>query len=1463
MIDKIKWEELKPYENDKRRSFEELCYHIANRLYQEKRRLISVDDSGGGDGVEFYLTLPNEDEWGWQAKFYYPNKRLSNSRKQSIINSLKKACEVHPNLKKWILCTPTNFTQNEQDWFDSELPNSIPEDMNVKLKHWGDSKFNSYFSDPNFKGLPSYFFGELELDLDWFITKFENVKDAVDKKFEASLHTETRVDTNVHALLGDEAFANQIAEWNVKLEGELSDLKDAINKLNSPIPYVEWNEAEKLKVINAAESLHDSLLNINVQLKQARNYLVERDLARVQSIDWKSVLDQLYKTYDNYQEVVKESGTEQMNCTTEKQYEDQVFNYAWQRVNEPRYLIGSLLENFFQSTITLCKLINQPDLHIFGDAGTGKTHSACNICNDRIENGLPAIYIRGIQFTTDQVIKSQLIGILDIPRTCNWKEFLQALSAAAEAYQTRIPIIIDGLNESIVGGTFSRIWENGLKEFAKEISQTKNVVLVTTCRTSYKKVIWKDGGPSNSVNNYGFDTEELTQKAIEKYFKEYKIVANLTLTPLTLFKDPIYLKIFCETKNRERKSEVQVYIGEQSLFEVFEEYLKHCNTAICNRLRLRQGSQMVLSALDKMAAYLWQNRTRHIPVNEFISIVGDQPLNSQDWFTSKTHAIEAEGLLLVYRDMIDGIEVIRFTYDLLGGYLIAQYLVHQASNRRKIFLQRVVSNLFGKDRRVRSAFPKRIRNLFITLFPRKLRQLIYTLGRNKTPHPMYEDIGRCLAALLPSTNQYLHNLSKNPKAFECSIRGLFEISTDDINDECLNLVKALFASPQNRASFFKLAESTVGHPNHPFKASFWSDQLSTLSMVERDLSWSEHVRLYREKFEELLIRFETTCQSDHELSDIGKERLHLIAEYIMWILTSTVRPLRDQATSALYWYGRRFPQEFFDLVIKSFTINDPYVSERMLAATYGIAMARQNDNEDTSFVDEMLPKYAKQLYESMFKPKAPHATTHILARDYAKRTIDITLIHHPTLLSDDARGRITPPFTDGGIREWGECEKREEVFPPIQMDFDIYTLDRLKKYDAVPGEHERIKGNVYWRIYELGFTNESFVEIDGRISDENWRYGRYNEHEQKIDRYGKKYSWIAFFELAGFRQDNGLLPDRYEDTRISDADIDPSFPVEVREHKLVTEDFLGNREASTKQWISDTSHPNLTSYLKVDQLCNKQGSWVLLHGNFSQEDKQVSRDLFAWIQGVIVKSEGVDETVNILKQQEKIDGHTLPSYPGDYRTYAGEIPWCDTYPQNKWEELSLKTGSECIQKPEMVLERNGVRLSEQEQDEFWNSVKDLTAEDNFDTFLERLCEQSIEYKIEFIEIEKSQYQTIEVLSPVRENCWEGSCSVTNPHRSIAIPTREIVDSLGLCGCPQSFDLFEKDGRCASVSFRYGEKYGNMQHFAYLRKDLLERYLAEIDAEIIWVIWGNRRQVSQNINDPYENFQEVKTYRDIR
>ena len=1470
MIRKVDWSELEPYENNIPHSFEVLCYQIATSLFEEIGPFTPIDDSGGGDGVEFYLTLENGDEWGWQAKFYYPEKRLNKSnRKQSIINSLKRACEIHPRLKKWFLCTPTDFTKKEHDWFKDTLCQSIPKNMDVKLVHWGDSKFNAWLSEPRFSGKRNYFFDELELDFEWFKTQFEKEKAAIDKKFDSNLHTETNVDAEIHALLGDEKFVEQITKSIEKLEEELADLKDAVDNLNNPVQKdIEWDVTKKEKVADAAKSLQNVLIKTINQFKQAEELLKKKMLFEAQAINWEFVIKRLEDALKTYRTVIDESDLSKITYTGESAYKERILDDTKWLVHRPDSIIANLLDDFLY--YDRCILINESNLNILGGAGIGKTHIACNICENRLENGLPALFVRGSQFTTDQPIRRQLQGLLDIPPSRSWNEFLQALSAAAEVYQTRIPLIIDGLNESTHNGAFSRVWKSGLRGFIQEIAQTKNVVLITTCRTSYKDEIWEDEYPPNSVYAYGFDTDEVKEEAIEKYFNTYKIKADLTSAPLRQFEHPLHLKIFCEVKNSERKSEQQVYLGEETLFEVFEEYLEQRNEVVCEHFGLHEATRIVESALNKMAAYLWERRSRHIPLEELVHMVDDQSLDKLIWSSSKTRAIENEGLLLIYRDWVEGTEVVGFTHDLFGGYLIARYLVQQAANHGQGYLHRTVSNLFGKHNS--SSLPSDIRKCLATPFLTKIRRFWYNLWGQRTEHPLCDDIGRCLAALLLSKDQFLHEFSDSEKAFNLLIRALFEISPKYINENCTDLIACLFEFPQCRKPLLELTETTVGHPDHPFYSPFWSKQLTALSMLERDLSWSEHVRFHRENIEKRLMRFEQTCRNTQNLSEVSVQRLHLLAEYIMWILTSTVRPLRDKATRALYWYGRRFPQEFFDLVMKSFKINDPYVPERMLAATYGIAMARQNDFEDTSFVTEILPEYAKQLYESMFKPDAPHATTHILARDYARRTIDLALIHHPDLLTEDEQERITPPFADGGIRKWGECEDGDagpyqSGAAPVQMDFGNYTLGCLVKdrgnYNFEHPEYKRVRANIFWRIYNLGFLLDSFGEIDGRLGAENYRkYGR-SANGGKTDRYGKKYSWIAFYELTGFRQDNGLLPDYYENDRISGADIDPSFPTEERKHNLITEDFLGDREIPVEEWIAKTNPPDLTPYLKVNNLCKQQGDWVLLQGSLSQEDKKDSRDMFASLQGLIVKPEETEKIIETFMNQESMDRSNMPFCPEDYYTYAGEVPWCDTYPENSCEEIQIEIGKASVPERRVKFLRDGKPIPWEETHKFWDSITNLIEKEDTETLKERLREQNLDITIETVEIEKPEHQTFEVLVPVRENNWEDHRSAMNANRSVAIPSRQISETFGLCGQPQSFDLFEKDGRRASISFRYGEKFGERQYFTYLRQDLLERYLAEIDAELIWVIWGERRQVSQNPGAPYKYFHEVKAYRDIR
>ena len=1441
----IDWSKLKHYKSDKYKSFEELCFQIAKVLHGHKGRFTSVDDSGGGDGIEFYMTLPNGDEWGWQAKFYYPESRLNvSSRKPSIQGSLKKACKVHPALKKWFLCTPTNFTPDEQAWFDETLPKSIPENIKVEIIHWGDSDFNSWVSEPGFNGKKNYFFGELELNIDWFRNQFAKLLAGISHKFNPVLHIETSLDDYIHEVLYDKVFTLKIGKIIDNLQDRINEYNKSIRELESSsfheiVEHNAWNTI-KSEIIDFNNSVDSLLTHAYSQINLARDFLSENQHNEISSLnlDFNKIKIELetnqaicgeleQKLYDKELPYIgKEKEKDRISREVQR-----VKNIAFQPLRLSRSLMAEIVEIFAR-----INSINQTELHILGDAGFGKTHIVSNICHERLNYNLPALLVLGSRFTSDRSLEEQLRGILDIPPIYSWNDFLQALDAAAEAYCTRIPLTIDGLNEATCNGKFSRVWQ-GLPGLIQEIGQLKNVVLITTCRSTYQDAIWSDNKPSNIKYANGFNVEDV-EKAVEKYFSFYKIKGDLTATALEQFQHPIYLQIFCKSKNAERIEEKHIYVGEQTLFEVFEDYLNLCNRVISERLGLRRGTPVVTQALLKIAKRFWQPMERSIPLTDLAEIVDGQPLDTLNWEQSKTNAILDEGLL-VCRDWGTNGEFVFFTYDLFGGYLIAKYLIKQAENNIQTMVQS--------------------EEIIAALFSDNFRRL----------HPLYNDIGRCLAALIPvQAGLYLHNLIDNSKAFDLSVKALFEIPPENISEECLNFIESLFQKPDNRRQLLNLSASTIGYVQHPLNATFWSRQLRVLTMPERDISWTEYIRKNIERVEKNLGQFEGICKSDENLSEMMEERLYLLAVYIMWILTSTVRPLRDKVTRALYWYGRRKPEKFLELLLQSLKVNDPYVYERMLAAAYGIAMARQYDFKDVSFTQNFLPLYGRKLYEAMFKPNAPHSTTHILARDYARRTIDIALLHYSELLTKEERQRITPPFQDGGIREWGKSEDRDEGKyregnAPIHVDFGNYTLGKLVKgrsnYDYNNDEYKTVTANIFWRIYDLGYSLDTFENLDKWISYYNWN----KQDGSKTDRYGKKYSWIAFYELAGFRHDKELLDLWSGEVRISDADIDPSFPEQLQEHKLVCEDFLGNRDMPLHEWILSGGVPDVKSYLIVDELLGEEGSWVLLDGYINQEDSKFNRGRFTFLRSFIVKAEEANSLLQRL-EKENLGGRWLPEIQEDYYTYAGEIPWCETYPSNGKTELSFEL--------KFVLQRNGQPISEEEASTFLDSIEELFEANDFEDIEVAMRNNGLELVEK--DVDDKTYlkgeEKFEVLIPVRENTWEDYHSEITSGRSVATPAKEITQHLNLCSQPQTYDLFEKSGRRASITFRYGEYWHSSQDFTYLRKDLLERFLSETNSELIWAIWGERefhgdispRDAFASQHEYYKVFQEIKTYREF-
>ncbi|MFA5793439.1 MAG: hypothetical protein WC980_00005 [Candidatus Brocadiia bacterium] len=1294
-----------------------------------------------------------------------------------------------------------------------------------------------------------YFFGELELTLDWFTNQCKKQISHIGDKFNGLLHTETGLDLHIHSILCDADFAQYFKSKVAYFKDDLGEYQESIKELNTPhYPEDIFWPSEKLDLIKDAQQLKKFFLEAINHLDKAYNLLRNQQINGVRKLVWDKLLDGMTRQYELYHRHIKSFDVSKIKYTGNRETEkERCLREANNLIVKPTWQAEALIRNFraIKNSIDTTK----PNLHIFGNAGLGKTHSAANICAMRLKDKLPALFLNGKIFTGTGLLNTQLLDNLDIPRSYNLNDFLSALDSAAEAYHTRIPIIIDALNEATQNGEFSNIWRRHLSSLVNDIGRHKNIVLITTCRTTYKPAIWDNQEPPNIAYTYGLAHYNI-EEASKKYFDFYKIKATPTSSALSQFHNPLYLRIFCESQNKDHQVEKNIYIGDRTIFDIFDAYLDQCNKSVCNNLDLFRTSNVLKNILKNISKTLWEQNERHISFDKFTRITDGQGKDKLVRGSSIANAILNEGLLIC-RDWSDGTENVSFTYDFLGGYLIARYLVDNFGRDLKKFvrLATTTKKLFGPDYKLR--------------------------------HPLSEDIGRCLAALIPSmAQQYLHNLTDNTKALDLSVRALFEIPPSSIDKKCIGFMEKLFKFPGNRKALFDLAIHTLDQIGHPFNALFWSKQLRKLSIPERDISWTEFIRENASNFGKTISDLENICeQTDLPSDKTAQQQAALLAEHIMWGLTSTSHSLRDKATKALYWYGRKFPKNLLDLTINSLSINDTYVPERMLAASYGVAMALHNDLNNPNFSRTILPQFAQNLYQLMFAGRAPYSTTHILIRDYARYTIEIALMRNKNLLSAQQIQRIRPPFKDGGIRKWGrEQDRNKDEYKngncPFGMDFDNYTLGRLlpdrQNYDFKNNGYVEVKSNMWWRIYQLGYSLEKFGEIDKWIPSSNSRSGF--EQPDKIDRYGKKYCWIAFYELAGYRKDKGLLKYRWavDGERISDADIDPSFPDEIETPGIIKTDYLKGNPKELHKWIQKGPMPNMANYLITRNLTGLKSQWVLLQGDIAQENYTTCRGILVSINGFFIRNIDL-KTFNKNKSKLTKANSSSPETESDYYTFAGEIPWCETFPfAREKSKIQIPVGTKLVRysdvNTKIVYKANGIELTNEQLQEFLKITRENN-ESRQNGSLNKLAlikSNSPKTRTETIYIE------IPVELPVRKFCWESYHSMVNPGQNICIPSKELAQELALHITPQSFDMLDKRSEKASVTMQWGDLSHNGHRLIYLRKDLLDSYLKIKNYSLFWVIDGERRYRPQDYHyistypkkygAPYVYFRNINTYK---
>jgi len=1374
-------------------------------------------------GVEFDLKLDkdcklgnNGQHFGWQCRWYgLPSgKNIGSTRSKKIKEALDKTIQTIPGITDWVLWTRHTLTSKDQNWFYSLEQNLSKK---VKLHLWSSTESDTLLNTEALQ-LKETYFGDLIIRPENLSFLHKQAVAPIKQRWFPEVHQKVDAERTISRMLGRGNAWIELKEKSFEIVKIRDEFKFRIGTI--PQHLMELS----LEFLNCLDLFSD-LLNSTLKAISDGEF---KNLKHLISNDLKIKLDNVSSLPRKLRGARLQIGIIATNALADLMEADR--------------LLDEILE-----------FLNTRFVGIVADAGGGKTQLSATITSP-FEIFPAGILLLGRSLkhnnTLDDLAKTVVVNCKPVS---TMQGLIAGLNAAAERAKCILPLVIDGLNEA----EDPREWKILLSTIKVTLEQYPNVLFICTLRSGASKserenhYMYNDEDedsypfvkqclPDNTtileIPDFGDDIGD----AIEKYFDFFKIKAQPNIALRRFLSHPLTLRIFCEVSNPTRKDPVGMEAIPRTLATLFEKYveLAACRIEELSPFHCRYHQADIIGYLDKLGKALWDNNARSINQFEFRKEIND----SNNWNNSAINFMEQEGLILRITHSNSSEDEIIPIYDLLGGYLIAKHLIFlNGRNTIESWLKsKSVKSALGKDYSAR--------------------------------HPLRDDIIRFLVALLP---QY-HNVH------------LWEVAPASLREEALSFSVLLEPKYLDRNTTQAVAENIKRlKPNtnlylnrlysirdtekHPLNVHFVDKILRELKVGKRDLVWSEWIRNNQDHLEIDLDKSTTRWIKNIELRTSDDV---LLARWIMWMLTTTSHKLRHKASMALYWFGRGCYYDLFNLTIESLSINDPYVSERMLAVSYGVAMALAFEKDNSKFLNLEFPSFARSIFENLFGKASKSSTTHILILDSGRGIVELAARHNANLFSKQELATI---YLSSKINKV-KTNKKNLIEPelgesPFRMDFETYVIRRLIPNRSNHDLYKIIRSDLLKRIFDLGWNFKDFELVENSIERSKRSLSRHDDEDiNKIDRYGKKYSWISYFEQKGLIGDIDKN-DGIGDLREMNSDLDPTFPTPLNPNRIIEIDLLGNPEIPLKEWIRIGDVPNLSIFLKQDILDEQEGPWILLDGYIAQKDEKRGRSIFGFIRAFFIDKDQEDEFVSLLEKQ-RLGGRWLPEKYEESNCYAGEIPWSPLFEDYSVCELPFVVGENEVEEEDeeesYYIDGKEVKLSF--IDEFkisgitFSTTENVKGDCLSDEEFKRL---EIRKKKVLISRVKKKIKKLSALMPVCDLRTPGKTLYNEFTGGITLSKR-FSEMLNLTTIPQSRDL--KNSFEEKVTFQNSFQKGSFkdsERLFFLRKDQLDILLNSLNMSLVWAIWGERElspaqyelwhlDKLENEN-PYSDFKQIFTY----
>jgi hypothetical protein len=1364
------WNNIISFNGSQNNAFEELVCQLARE--EDIADKVSFDRIGTPDGgVEAYYTLRNGDEYGWQAKFF---DSMGQSQWRQLEDSFKNAFEKHPRLAKYYICIPLDRADpkiENKKWFMDKWKEKIEQwqqyarekRRSIEFEYWGSSELLHKISLEKHAGRRKFWINEIDLSNQWFADQTQRSIDDLGRRYTKERNFELSIAKTFDFIARDEHFQEHIYDA----------YDEALKKLS--------------KCVKAANDKDLSQYRTDLQqdLTQLQKTYESTKYKEMMPVDFDCILSSVTSTQKHCESL--DCHIDNWRKSKEQHTKDEPadrFNYLLHLLREAQ---NSLYD--FREFITDPKmmLVNVPHLILQGNAGIGKSHLLADVVLKRTKENKQSILLLGQHFVNNESPWTQILrNILRL--NCNEDEFLGALDAKAQAMGSRIIVFIDALNE----GKGPYFWQDHIKGFVNSFKKYKWIGLVLSIRSSYVKKIVPQELITNDmavrIEHYGF--RDVEYEASKYFFNQYGIVQPSIPLLNPDFQNPLYLIMFCEGLKRKKISVIPD--GYEGITSVINLYLENINDSLSRRFNYPDNLNLVRMAAELIAEKKVEKNLDLVFYKEAYDLIETEfrnYLNERGFLD----ALISEGIFiknLYWNENDQSSEVIRFTYQKFEEHVTASCLLKKHLNPAN------PEEAFSEG------------------------QILYELI--KTENDCYNRYGviEAITIQLPELiGKDIYEIAPHCKSFtpiiDAFVESLIWRKKETIGKNHIDYVNDyVLKRPHNR--FWETVLSVASIPNHFFNADFLHRNLMRYSLPERDAWWATYIhnKMYEPTPVKRLIDW---AWSDEDKRHIADESILLSAKAISWFLTSSDRFLRDSATKALIALLENRIEVLQQLLKEFEEVNDPYVYERLFGVAYGCALR----TADTGGLKNL----SEYIYQTIFDKE--NVYPHVLLRDYARGVIEYSICSNCGVIVD--KEKITPPYksswfdaipTDENIKKyeldykspsfkdyyWGQNDIIYSMQPEgskmhMYGDFGRYVFQSgFSNWDV---DVRQLSNLAIKRVFELGYDVEKHGEFDRNIN-RNFYYGRAGGKPERI---GKKYQWIAFYELLARVSDNFVMYDciwskdekkvRFEGPwEPYVRDIDPTILIKSKtqgeSHQVDKWWFNAQYENWSlpyEKWVKKTNDlPDPAKIMQVTD-CYKN-RWLVL---------EIYPD---WEEPIGL---GIDK----FEHPHKYLWYQIKSYIVKEKDYAKIVPWCrEQHFMGCW----------------MPESRDMYQLFSREY--YWSPAYRFFQNPYWGG--ETWCA---------IPDRKNNREVGKVMVTAERYLWEEEYDCSKDDTiSFFRPTQVLFEGLGMRFGPKEGELLDKEGQliCFDPSVSYGSP-----TCLLVRKDSFNSFLKKNNFKIFWTMLGEK------------------------